>query len=76
MGRSAMNTPAAYETVDRRDWTDPCIEPTLNEILADPMMELVFRSDKLRRENVESFLRSQAFRLAAERPWTAPCRCA
>jgi len=74
MGRSASYTP---ETVaDLRDWTDPCIEPTLTELLSDPMMDLVFRSDQLRRENVESFLRDHAVRLAAVRPWTQPCRCA
>jgi len=74
MGRSAMSTPETR--YDLRDWTDPCIEPSLTEILADPMMDLVFHSDKLRRENVESFLRNHAVRLAAERPWVAPCRCA
>jgi len=74
MGRTVMPTP---EVVDLRDWTDPCIEPTLNELLADPMMDLVFRSDKLHRENVESFLKTQAMRLAAQpRPWEAICRCA
>lgn len=74
MGRSAMSTPETR--YDLRDWTDPCIEPTLAEILADPMMDLVFHSDKLRRENVENFLRDHAVRLAAERPWAIPCRCA
>lgn len=74
MGRSALLTPEA--PYDLRDWTDPCIEPTLNELLADPMMDLVFHSDKLRRENVETFLRGHAQRLAAERPWAAPRRCA
>lgn len=74
MGRSAMFTPETR--YDLRDWTDPCIEPTLNELLADPMMDLVFRSDKLHRENVESFLRQHAVRLAAICPWTPPCRCA
>lgn len=74
MGRSALTTPEAV--ADLRDWTDPCIEPTLSELLADPMMDLVFHSDQLRRENVESFLRGHAMRLAAERPWSVPCRCA
>ncbi|TBW38201.1 hypothetical protein EYW49_09630 [Siculibacillus lacustris] len=58
---------------DLRDWTDPCLEPSLSEILADPMMELVFRRDSLHRDNVEHFLRGHASRLAA-RP--TPCRCA
>lgn len=74
MGRSALTTPETV--VDLRDWTDPCIEPTLSELLSDPMMDLVFRSDQLRRENVESFLRGHASRLAAVRPWTPACRCA
>ncbi len=55
------------EALDRRDWTDPFVEPSLAEILADPMMDLVFRRDHLHRDNVESFLRDHATRLAAAR---------
>lgn len=57
----------ATDALDRRDWTDPFVEPTLAEILSDPMMELVFRRDQLHRDNVESFLRCHATRLAAAR---------
>jgi hypothetical protein len=56
----------APEALDRRDWTDPFVEPSLAEILSDPMMELVFRRDQLRRDNVESFLRCHASRLAGK----------
>ncbi len=55
---------AATEALDRRDWTDPYVEPSLAEILSDPMMELLFRRDHLRRDNVEHFLRDHASRLA------------
>ncbi len=61
--------------VEQRDWTDPCIEPTLTEILSDPMMDLVFRRDSLRRDNVEKLLRDQALRLAATRNTSWSCRC-
>ncbi|MDK9697033.1 MAG: hypothetical protein OEL76_11625 [Siculibacillus sp.] len=54
----------ATEALDRRDWTDPFVEPSLAEILSDPMMELVFRRDHLRRDHVEHFLRRHASRLA------------
>ncbi|MCE1237625.1 MAG: hypothetical protein LWW93_14845 [Hyphomicrobiales bacterium] len=74
MGRFSLPTPETC--CELRDWTDPCIEPTLTELLADPMMDLVFRSDKLRRENVENFLRDHAIRLAAERPAPLLSRCA
>lgn len=66
---------ASPETAfDRRDWTDPCIEPTLAELLSDPMMDLVFRRDSLRRDHVEKLLRDQAMRLANENSF-APSRC-
>ncbi len=55
---------SAADALDRRDWTDPFVEPSLAEILSDPMMELVFRRDHLRRDNVEHFLRDHATRLA------------
>ena len=55
---------AATEALDRRDWTDPRVEPSLAEILSDPMMELLFRRDHLHRDNVEHFLRDHASRLA------------
>ena len=58
---------SATDALDRRDWTDPCVEPSLAEILSDPMMELVFRRDQLHRDNVENFLRCHATRLAAQR---------
>lgn len=61
---------------DLRDWTDPCIEPTLAEILSDPMMDLVFRRDQTRRDSVEKLLRAQASRLAATGAFAVPCRCA
>jgi hypothetical protein len=64
------------QTHDSRDWTDPCLEPTLAEILADPMMELVFRRDSLERGDVEKLLRGHASRLAAfARPTPNPCGC-
>jgi hypothetical protein len=59
---------------DLRDWTDPCVEPTLSEILADPMIQLVFRRDSLDRDHVEHFLRNHATRLAA-RAQPKPCPC-
>lgn len=66
---------ASPETaLDRRDWSDPCIEPTLAEILSDPMMDLVFRRDSLRRDHVEKLLRDQANRLAMDYRHL-PCRC-
>lgn len=57
----------ATEAQDRRDWTDPFVEPSLAEILSDPMMDLVFRRDQLRRDHVEHFLRDQSNRLASAR---------
>ena len=60
---------------DPRDWTDPCIEPSLSEILSDPMMDLVFRRDQTRRDHVEKLLRDQALRLAATGSWAVSCRC-
>ena len=57
---------SATDALDRRDWTDPFVEPSLAEILSDPMMELVFRRDQLHRDNVEHFLRGHASRLAAK----------
>lgn len=54
----------ATEALDRRDWTDPFVEPSLAEILSDPMMELVFRRDHLRRDHVEQLLRRHASRLS------------
>lgn len=63
-------------STDDRDWTDPCLEPTLSEILADPMMELVFRRDSLIRDDVEKLLRGHASRLAAfARPRPQACGC-
>ena len=67
---------SSQTALDRRDWTDPCIEPTLAELLSDPMMDLVFRRDSLRRDHVEKLLRDQAVRLAAENAYSSPCgRC-
>lgn len=61
---------------DLRDWTDPCIEPTLSEILSDPMMDLVFRRDQLHRDHVEHFLRDHATRLETRSfPCPAPSLC-
>jgi len=63
-------------TLDLRDWSNPCIEPSLTEILSDPMMDLVFRRDSLHRDHVEKLLRDQAERLAATSPWRPTCNCA
>lgn len=65
-----INVRGDRDHLDLRDWTDPCIEPSLAEILSDPMTELVFRRDHLRRDNVEHFLRDLASRLESR---TFPC---
>ncbi len=57
----------ATDALDLRDWTDPFVEPSLAEILSDPMMDLVFRRDHLHRDHVEHFLRDHASRLASMR---------
>lgn len=61
--------------LDPRDWTDPCIEPSLAEILSDPMMDLVFRRDQTRRDHVEKLLRHEAIRLAEQGALGHYCRC-
>lgn len=72
----ARMTETNLAAIDERDWTNPCLEPTLDEIFADPMMDLVFRRDSLRRDHVEKLMRDQAARIVASGAWAVPCRCA
>ncbi|MDR3375203.1 MAG: hypothetical protein P4L98_15865 [Ancalomicrobiaceae bacterium] len=50
-----------------RDWQDPMREPTLEEILADPIVRLVFDRDRLDAVEVERFLKAASRRLADPR---------
>ena len=50
-----------------RDWQDPMREPTLEEILADPIVRLVFDRDRLDAVEVERFLKAASRRLATPR---------
>jgi hypothetical protein len=45
------------------DWQDPSVEPTLDEILADPIVHLVLGRDHLEIRDVERFLKSASQRL-------------
>lgn len=47
-----------------RNWQDPATEPTLDEILADPIVRLVFDRDRLDAAEVERFLKAASRRLA------------
>ncbi|MDR3496571.1 MAG: hypothetical protein P4L82_18385 [Ancalomicrobiaceae bacterium] len=48
-----------------RNWQDPMCEPTLDEILADPIVRLVFDRDHLDALEVERFLKAVSRRLAS-----------
>jgi hypothetical protein len=45
------------------DWQDPMTEPTLDEILADPIVHLVLGRDHLEVREVEQFLKCASRRL-------------
>ncbi len=49
------------------DWQDPMIEPTLDEILADPIVHLVMDRDHLEVRDVELFLKRASKRLIETR---------
>jgi hypothetical protein len=53
-----------YEPAGAADWRDIETEPTLDEILADPIVHLVLGRDHLEIRDVERFLRAASRRLA------------
>lgn len=66
MGKSAMTKDDRRVTTGNgrsSDWGDPAVEPSLDEILNDPIVGLVLARDGLDRRTVERFLVAQSLRL-------------
>ncbi len=53
-------TPALYRSAD---WQNPALEPTIDEILSDPIVHLVLGRDHLEIGDVERFLKNASRRL-------------
>ena len=47
----------SFEVDKLIDWQDPDMEPSLDEILADPIVHLVMNRDHLKVRDVERFLK-------------------
>jgi hypothetical protein len=60
--RPAFMKPS-FEVDELIDWEDPGMEPSLDEILADPIVHLVLDRDHLEVRDVERFLKCASQRL-------------
>ena len=56
-------TRKSFDAMKFVDRDDPIVEPTLDEILADPIVHLVISRDHLEVRDVERFLKSASRRL-------------
>jgi len=62
--KSSALTDRRYAFNCAEDWRDTVNEPTLDEILADPIVHLVLGRDHLEIGDVERFLRSASRRMS------------
>ncbi len=72
MSRSRITVPARSAAAPREAWLEAGQEPSLAEILADPLVHLVMRRDGVSRAELEAVI------AAAQGHWRGPecCRCA